>query len=324
MKAFHISFHEGTINNVERAMLSIGHTVESVKSTLPYYISRDNADKLWIQNENYFKSFDVLIFTDTTMLSRPALQNLHRYDGLVIVYITNRFDWGIWSIKDDDYFNTLVEASKNKRVRFCSDNRYDQYYASTFGIRFTFPDIVRLVTEIPDTFTMPQNSKLFVYDKGSPYDIYVKYLNDNNIEHEVFSREKNKPFRDQQQISEFVGLFHLPYQANIQSLYENLGYSIIYIIPSKQFIKRLINECKWYYWEENEKTPEMVEKSVDFSEWYQPENEHLFIYFNDWNEINDKLANTDILKKKMEIRQHMIRNNNYYLNRWRELTHVNY
>jgi len=320
MKVLHFTYHDGTILNINNVFnyLNINDKLETIKCNWPIYLNEDTANNLWNLNENFFKKYNTIIFTDTSMIARPLLQNLDKHNLNIIIYITNRFDWGIFNLNDKKYYDLYKEASYNNRVRFCSDNRYDQYYAKLHGIKFFYDDIINLTPKL--FFDIKSKlDKFFIYDRGTKLENYKNFLNNNNILYDVFSKEKNKPFKNQEQICEYLGYIHLPYQTNIQSLYENLGYGIIYILPSKKFIKELIYNTNWYYWEEKSKNNEILENSIEYSEWYQKENEKLFIYFDNWDEILLKVNETNLIEKKKIIENHIIENNNINIKKWEKI-----
>jgi hypothetical protein len=108
-------------------------------------------------------------------------------------------------------------------------------------------------------------------------------------------------------------------------LWENLGYYIIYFIPSKEFILELIETTNWYYWEEKNKPTELFIKSIDLSEWYNIENINLFEYFNSWDDLKYKINNLTqdyILNKKNIIKKFMEESNIKYIYSWKKILKV--
>jgi hypothetical protein len=121
-----------------------------------------------------------------------------------------------------------------------------------------------------------------------------------------------------------MGFLHLPYQTNIQSLWENLGHQIIYFIPSRTFLHTILFES-WYYWEEKFQKPvDLILKSVELSEWYQEEHADLFVYFDSWEDLTVKYEyylenNSAIIEKKKKIREYLVESNRIHLDKWRRL-----
>jgi hypothetical protein len=374
-KALHITNHKGTtknINNVIR-MLNMDMSMNKDMDTdmdkdmnkdmdkssstnkgtelkniqlntlscdFPFFISSINASEIWEKYKDIVYEYDYLIFTDTSMYARPFLEFINSHKAKVIIYITNRFDWGMWGFVDKTFYELYSSMSynnseNNRRVVFCSDNKYDQYYASLYNVHFFFNTNIRLVPNLCDQLYMPLDKNiidacLFIYNRGTKIDKYEVLLEQYSISYDVFGPSPDKSYKDETHICEYIGFLHLPYQANIQSLWENLGAYIIYFIPSKTFIKELL-KTDWYYWEEKNGKPyyhaELIEKSIDLSEWYCEENACLFEYFDSWNHLKlllvekykgiDNIVN--IRNKKQIIRDYMIKSNKDNIRKWIEL-----
>jgi len=310
------------------------------------HISEEYANILWKSYSDIAKDFTTVVITDTAMYSRAFLQNMDKHHLNVIIYVTNRFDWGFFDTHEYDrpvYTKLLSEASRTSRVRFCADNRFDQYLCSNINnIQFYYGDIVRL-TPIVREHVLPIYQKAFVYDRGTPLHCYINAMPDNRIEYDVFGNGGgHQPFRDIADISEYRCIFHLPYQTNVQMLWENLGYGNIYLIPSKRFITELITTIHWYYWEEkvnasenlssqnvgsshifssnaNENGEERLQKSIELAEWYQPELAEFFVYFDSWEDIHSKFYDTDFVEKKRALYKYMQKNNKSQARRWAHL-----
>lgn len=327
VKTLHLTSHSGTRRNIENVFNYLNMGDQLVTESFMYngfYISKDLADELWsyYQNENKLEGFKCLFFTDTSMLARPFLQNIDKHNCFIIIYITNRFDWGFFGQTDDEYLNLYSEMSNHERVIFCSDNNYDQYYAKIHNIHFLYENCINLTPYLCDRINVPtaENNKFFIYNRGTKISNYVDILQNYNIDYEIFGENYNR-YRDSEEICEYKGFIHLPYQVNIQSLWENLGYYIVYFIPSKRFIKELISTESWYYWEEKDR-PRFLEQSIDLSEWYIDENACLFEYFDSWNELNLKSKNITteyLIQKKQIIMDFMINNNKTNLFKWKNI-----
>jgi hypothetical protein len=343
-KALHITNHQGTtrnMNNVIHMLNSEGLTkiqLTTMKCDFPFFISTQEACSIW----NSYKDivcdgcYDYLIFTDTTMYARPFLQFINDHKAKIVIYITNRFDWGMWGFVDTTFYDLYSMLSHHpeysNRIIFCSDNKYDRFYASLYNIRFFYDTIIRLTPQLSEQICMPldknrDDSRLFVYNRGTKIDKYASLLDSLEVSYHVYGPSPDKSYVDEKHICEYVGYLHLPYQVNIQSLWENLGVYVIYFIPSLRFIKELLATTDWYYWEEKSGksyyNAELVEKSVDLSEWYCEENACLFEYFDSWQHLKDildhyyKNSNSEyIYSKKETIRSYIIQNNKANIDKW--------
>jgi hypothetical protein len=321
MKTLHLTSHRGTRQNIVNVFnyLNVRETLVTESSVCnSYYITKEKADEIWKHYKNRLNDYNCLFFTDTSMVARPFLQNIDDHNLFIIVYITNRFDWGIFGFKDQEYINLYSKLSNHERVFFCADNNYDQYYATQNKISFFYNSRISLTPKLSQETHLYKKSTFFVYDRGTNFLDYKQILENYEIQYELFG-QKYQQYRDTEHICEYKGIIHLPYQTNIQSLWENLGYYIIYFIPSKKFIKELIARESWYYWEEKHKSKDIFEKSIELAEWYIDDNKNLFEYFDSWEELALKTKNITheyLLKKKKIIKEFMIYSNNENLLKW--------
>ena len=326
VNVLHITNHVGTNKNMSNVFKNIGdkYNLTTRGYKYPLYINNQMANVIWTENKNQWNNFNVIVVSDVVSIARPLLQNIDDHHINIIIYITNRFDWGDFNHVDKEYCQLYSKLSTHPRVFFCSDNRYDQYYASIHGIKFFYDDCIRLVPEISvdilnENITL--NNKLFVFNRGTSISIYKQILDQMSFQYDIYG-ENYERYKDPQHISQYLAYLHLPYQVNIQSLYENLASGVIYIIPSKQFITNLINTCQWYYWEERYRSPDLLSKSIELAEWYQDELKDLFIYFDSWPDLNHKICMLTPQKKyeKQQIIANYIKENNKNnLNKWTAL-----
>jgi hypothetical protein len=325
MKTLHLTSHIGTCKNIENVFNYLNISDQLVTESCVYngfFISKQNADEIWKYYQTNINTYKCLIFTDTSMIARPFLQNMDKHDCFIIIYITNRFDWGLFGNIDNDYLQLYSEISKQQsnRVMFCADNNYDQYYAKFHNINFLFEKCINLTPYLCNNIHLPIYDKFFIYNRGTSIEKYEEILKNHNIEYTIFGENYNR-YKDSEEICQYIGFIHLPYQVNIQSLWENLGYYIIYFIPSKKFIKELILTEPWYYWEEKDR-PYFLEQSIELSEWYIDENSGLFEYFDSWNDLKLKaqdITHEYLIKKKEFIKNFMYNSNETNLMKWKNI-----
>ena len=212
--------------------------------------------------------------------------------------------------------------SNHSRVIYCADNNYDQHYAMTNNIKFLYEDSIKLTPLITENIILSNKNKFFIYNRGTQINKYEKYLKNINIEYDLYGEGFDR-FKNNESICEYKGFIHLPYQTNIQSLWENLGYFIIYFIPSKKFITELIRQDNaWYYWEEQHRQYELLMKSIELSEWYNEHNQELFEYFESWVDLKYKIEHFNyeyILNKKHKIKSFIENSNNSNIQKWKNI-----
>jgi hypothetical protein len=322
-KILHITNHPGTIKNLENVciQLSISENLTTMNCDFPYYISKEHANDIWDKYSDVIQHYQILVFTDTSMYARPFLQNLDKHVARIIVYVTNRYNWGFFGNHCNDLvlYNDLYKmVSKNPRVTFCADNRYDQELAKSIGgIHFHYNDIIRLVPQICD-YEDSCSQKLFIYNRGTHVRDYIHNVSNLGILFDIYGPEYER-YRDNAHIHEYRGILHLPYQTNIQSLWENLGCGNVYFIPSKSLITSWILETTWYYWEEKSKPHDIIMKSIDLSEWYQSDIADCFVYFDGWDDLRVKIETVNMKAKKQLILETVLKNNYNGLEKWKSM-----
>jgi hypothetical protein len=85
-----------------------------------------------------------------------------------------------------------------------------------------------------------------------------------------------------------------------------------YFIPSRRFLLELSTKGNFFFNMLNSRT-------IDYSEWYLPENQDVFIYFDSWEDLVDKIAHTDFEKAKEKCRKFGEKNHETMLSRWKKL-----
>jgi len=357
LNILHITNHPGTILNINQVAIYINtlfesnldeqkathaiHATHTLKLDItthswkyPYYINKAQSNEIYESFKDIIFKYDILLFTDTPMCARPFLQNLEIHTCGIIIYIPNRFDWGIWGFEDNEFYTLFKNVSlEDARVQFIADNQYDQHYAEyKANIKFVFPECVRLTpyiysfntdTQLKDNLPISMdnfNKRFFIQNRGTPITSYNNILNKLEIRYDVY--DNNHRYRDKAHICEYLAVLHLPYQVNIQSLMENLGYGIIHFIPSKAFFTDLLNEG-WYYWEEKHRMGELFLKSIELAEWYSPELAECFIYFDNWQDLSSKYqyyitsaGQLELLERKQKIITLIHSLNTVNINKW--------
>lgn len=338
IRILHITNHVGTIENVSNAIKYAypdgNYNISVRKWPYSYYVSISKANEVFDYMKEEISDVDLLIFSDTPMCARPFLQNITKHTCKILIYNVNRFDWGIWGFEDKEFYNLHASSSCiTDRVKYIADNRYDQYYSEKHGINFYFNDLVRLTPFIIPRPILPSsenNCKFFIQNRGTHINSYMNILTANGVEYELFG-EGFQRYRDRKQICEYIGILHLPYQVNIQSLWENLGYGIIYFIPSKRFLQELVETCSWYYWEERNQNVELKAKSFELCEWYAEDICQVFEYFDSWADLANKYQKFKQLAtnpadysnfyttRKQEILTIAHHNNRIHVEKWRQI-----
>jgi hypothetical protein len=89
MKALHLTYHKGTMKNIQNVFEFLGMTgdLTTEKCHFPAYISKTYANELWKIHQNKWNRYKVIIITDTSMIARPFLQNMSHHNLQIIIYM---------------------------------------------------------------------------------------------------------------------------------------------------------------------------------------------------------------------------------------------
>jgi len=313
-RCLHITNHQGTAKNIRHVCEQLKCTVDTRQYTHGLYLSNHQADDVYRQTAEVISAYDILIFTDTTMVARPYLQNMDKHQCFIVVYMTNRFDWGLFAPRPqpqyDEYVALLRHSSRHpSRVVFCADNEYDRFYAN--HVR----NIQVIASIIPPTpllshMTPPIGTQWCVYDRGSRVSDYL-----NSVPRQVAVYGPHQPYESTEWLAaNHAACLHLPYQTNIMSVWEQLGCGLPYIVPTKRLLTELIATTSWYYWEEKELCVESIERSA----WFAPENAPLFVFFDQWTDLA-AITDTHLIAKRLQILRHMETHNAQHLATWRQI-----
>lgn len=312
MRCLHITNHKGTEKNIQHICKLLDRELDTHRYTHGLYLSREEANEVYDQNVGIIAGYNVLIFTDTSMAARPYLQNMHKHRCFIIVYMTNRFDWGLFEPRPqpqyDEYVELLRRASHYPtQVVFCADNDYDRFYASHVRHICTVADTIPPTPVL--SLVRPTGNAWCVYDRGTPVSAYIAFAQGACVYGPTHQYESTEWLA-----ANYAACLHLPYQTNIMSVWEQLGCGLPYIIPTRRLLVELLETTSWYYWEEKERRDESIARSV----WYAKENAPLFIYFDQWADLA-AITDAQLLEKRTQICTHMATHNIRHLESWRRI-----
>jgi hypothetical protein len=263
----HLTFHVGCANVIQQIFTGIvTKLVTSGKDGYYYNMTPVRSDQLWEKEKDYFNSFDTIIVSDTIPLARPLLDN---YDGNVILYISNRFDYGDTkdpaAFPDEDYYRIMNTYRPN--VKVIANNYFDKWYAEERGV--TVGDVIKSTT--------PPHPKI----RKERYYVPV-YWNDNLFELATKCSHLN-PLTGRYgdgQLDTFRAIVHIPYTWSSISLYDALAAGVPYYIPSIKFLLKLFPIENFWFQNAN-----YLKKYWSLCEFYRKENSKFVFYFDSFEDI---------------------------------------
>lgn len=334
LKLLHLSFHKGCINSFKLVADELDYDIEDwFIPDLPkhffdgetfgnalYNIGHDRALKIWQKHKDFFNSFDAIVTSDTVALSRIFLQN--DFNKPLIVWICNRFDYYDGAsldciFPDEEYYQILKDATKKDNVHFVSYSQFETYYALKKGI-----DFGQLIIKPFNNFSKIINSSISKKVKKRETFFIPAYHNNflfMNLEKKckeldipVYSGRYNGP----SDIKSFKGVINLPGAWSNLALFENIQNGLIHFVPSREFIQELNKQENYWH---PDSSHLFKDYKFELSDWYCSEHKDIFVYFDSWQDLKEKIINTDYKTMKSKVKSFALKHKTQMLNRWKVL-----
>lgn len=332
-KILHLSFHQGCINDFKEVADELGLDLTSwfiLSSEYPknyfdgvtsgnaqYNIGHERAEWVWNKHKDYFNSFDAIITSDTAALSRIFLQS--GFKKPLIIWVCNRFDYCDQAsmdcnFPDHEYYQLFADAKKQSNVKIISYTPYEYFYAAQKGIdigTFTIKpigvlkDTLPVASAIPVCVDKPKTVFMPLRLDDKQREFLVEQFKRFNIS--VYCGVYNGP----SDLQDFKAIVHFPYAWSNVALFENIQNGMVHFISTIRFVKQLRNE--------NKPIPYFADKNLEWAEWYRDENKDLFVYFDSWEDLKNKIETTDFISMKNEIKVFAGSHRITMFNRWQHI-----
>jgi len=306
MKVFHYSMHEGCASDIKNLLkkydVDLTTIVPKERPHEKYIVTSERAECMWDEYKDTFLSSDAIIFSDTIPFSRCVLQNLDLLPQSikVILWITNRFNYAIES--DRSYYELLDRVKNDNRVYFLFSNRFERVYFSGF---IALPND-KQISFTPygkrnkDDFNMKNQKnhggKLFVMSYQNEKEFYPLYDTLKNLGIDFYHKKEWIPKEEYcgpYDIETCSAVLHIPYAWGTVALWEYMALGKTFILPSLKWLDNAYKERYLFF-----QTHKSIDAISTFSDWYCKDNQDLFVYFDDIEQLSDILNDTDLLKEK--------------------------
>jgi len=298
MRILHVTYHSGCVISIDYICKKLGYQLETQRADWNYNISQDLADSIWNKNKDYYNSFDCVITSDTAPLSRIFLRD--QFKGKLIIWVCNRFDYSDSatnnvSFPDKNYYDLFMNAVNRSDTFVRSYTKFEHEYAKKYrGIEWD-TDVFRPVSIVDkedksDIFPSGQlKNNTFLITRYHNDNIYMDLKNKcDKLGIETYRGEYNGP----SDLIGIKGIIHIPYAWSNLAIFENWSIGNVYFIPSKDFLLDLSFKPNFFW------SPPFDRGFIESSEWYLPEHEELFIYFNSFEHLLELTKNQELIDKK--------------------------
>lgn len=305
MKILHITYHNGCTMNINFIAQHLGYDITLQKADWNYNIGHQRAEELWNKYKDFYNQFDLIITSDTTPLSRIFLQN--NFIGKLIIWVSNRFDYSDAAsfdceFPDQEYYDLIRSIPLRQNVKIFANTIFEYKYAQKYknvniGDRVIKPCAFAAPTDepavIPDNINKSNTFFLLAYHNETLFTNMKEKCDGFGIP--TF----NGRFGNYDELKAMKGIIHIPYAWSTFALFENLSMGIVYLIPSKEFLLKLLYQDN-FFWQD---AYGVRDGFLDISEWYLPEHKNLFAYFNSWEHLKQLTLENDTFyhNKKQQI-----------------------
>uniref|UniRef100_A0A6C0B8N3 Glycosyltransferase n=1 Tax=viral metagenome TaxID=1070528 RepID=A0A6C0B8N3_9ZZZZ len=329
MKFLHLTFHKGCELEIEYVFNKLGHDVtvmrfddgetdpigrNNIQSKI-YEITHDRAEKSWLKYKDYYESFDAIITSDTCPVSRTFLQ--HGWSKPLLIWICNRFDYAILPEKYDPEFYALLRDIANRpNVRIFGNATIENIYSRQIkGVDvgdFIIKPIGKNMQSATLTKTYGDEDRNIFYIP--PYHNETKLMNLSEKLTSLGIENRCERFADHiSELLEYKGSICIPYAWSTIVFFERLQLGIVTFVPTPQFLIDLFKTGNWWFQPPfNIQHPE----TLVISEWYCPEHADLFVFFDSWSDLQEKINTTDYEAKTNIILDFARKHETESLERW--------
>jgi hypothetical protein len=314
MKILHLSFHKGCIEDFKMVCnhFNLDLTTVNMGGT-NYNIGNQRAKELWDKNKDFYNSFDMVVTSDTAPLSRIFLQN--DFQKELVVWICNRFDYADQATNDcrfpdAEYYQLFNRALSNNKVHIISYTEFEYIYARSKGVNLSSKTIKPIGNLLWGTSTIQnKNEKFFIPQYHNDTILMDLEAQCNSLGIGCYRGRYNGP----NDLKDFKGIIHIPYAWSNLALFENLRNELVYFIPSKNLLTTF-SQNRNFFW-----SPPFDISNIEAAEWYHPDYKDCFVYFDSWQDLQNKIRETNYEEKKNKIRNIIAAHTENYLSKWKSI-----
>ena len=220
--------------------------------------------------DNFIKTYDEKLKTfDGFICCHPNSFVLifEIYNKPIFVINTCRYDmpfcWNNNYEMINELHNSFIRLQEKKLLSFISNNKADNQYFKLGNPTINTQIIPSLCLYTDMLWNPEKNNNKFLLYSG---DIPLKH-------HKIINRSEIGRFK-WENLMEFKGIIHLPYEASTMSIFEQISSEIPLFFPSKSFLKylwenKIINHQMTYWNHNNCITPSYLSQTNNCNFWIE-------------------------------------------------------
>ena len=315
LNILHLSFHKGCKKIIDYVCHKLNINCDFMefddgitKSAAKYNIGKDRAKNCWNKYKDIFNKYDLIIISDTTPISRVFLQ--HDFEKRLIIWVCNRFDYADQAsndcrFPDIDYYNLIRSIPSRENVTIIGNTPFENYYSKYFK-NVDIGDLVikPCYTSINTSIIPTKKFYIVPYHNETNFMNLSQKLNDFGINNYCGRYESDFD------LMQYKGIIHIPYAWSTIALFERIGLGMIHFIPSLNFFLTLHKLPNFWF------QTSITLESIKLSEWYCDENKDVFVFFDSWEDLVQKIKNTNYDEKRKTILKFAKQHQEKQLNLW--------
>jgi len=300
-KVLHLSHHYGCLKDHQYICNELGLELTSNFSVwdtiLPkgvFKITRKIANDIWNSNEDLFKSYDYITTSDTAPLSRIVLENIDKFDGILNIWVCNRFDFNMET--DSKYTELIKKYSNHPQVNLIPYSEFERFWLGRKDI-ITNQETIRPIGLALQEPLIEGEDYIIGFDGNYEFeetsgDVLVsRYHNDNIFQDsksicESFGlKAQHAKYRGAQELNSLVSNYEcfmiFPDAYSKLTAFELMQLQMPVILPTESLLIKLSRQPNYFF------STGVVPETVKYCEWYNEYYEQFAVYFEDLDGIGD-------------------------------------
>lgn len=341
LRFFNLDLHVSVIADVRYIFEILGHDVENwslsghtwvfgkeanhvdiVNENTWYYLDQSMCDRFYERYKDYLNQFDGFIVTHT-----PCFALLYeKFDKPIIIINSTRYEspFTLHSEKWKWLNEYLKKGVEKGKIFIISNNKADQHYLEFYtGIHSRHIPSLCLYTGAHYTGKRPG----FIF-KGNIPQLSLK---DPSL---VQNNQLRRRY-DWQELYDFQGIVHMPYQISTMSLFEEYSAGVPLFFPSPAFLTYLqiytqaLHQLSYVPPDadypyvpgdlNNIYDPEVVNQWIERADFYDQENMPYIQYFDSYEHLETLLQTADLSRISQNMREHQKKREARVIEAWQEV-----
>jgi hypothetical protein len=306
-KVLHISYHLGCFSDQQYILNKLGMHIDNFSAAAigSHTITHEIADNFWKQNKDKINSYDYVLISDTSALSRIILQNIQEFKSKLVIWICNRFDYAMWN--EHEFYKLFNAHRFHPQVKFVAYTLWEKIWCLKRGIDIMHcPVITPLGKSNPELdYNIPGKLNHFkalrdAYNGNAEETVFVpNYCNDNvyfkmaDYLNSVGVPAYNGPFSHPDQLADFRAYVTSPDAMSKLFCFESIHSKIPVVLPSQRRLLELTKGNYLFNMTGHGGGQALTEDMTIFCEWYREDFKPVRTYYDTLEELPSKIDSID-------------------------------